>query len=135
MGDILDGGGIEPAPEQPVAVPIVASGTLTKTQAIFIIMQVVAGLGGLIAFLGLGEKTWINQVYLFLSDNKAVPVIGLMSWILIGIVGWVRNKKRAIDRAVLAYMANNRVGQLKGPVHPAVAAAIEAALQARRNDR
>jgi hypothetical protein len=119
---------LEPAP---VAVPIEAKGTITKSQLIFVFAQIIAALGGVIAFMGLGDQVWIVKLYRFLQSAPAVPILGMLAWAGAGIALWFRNKRRAIERAVMAALVSNRVGKIVGPVSPAVQAAIDQAVKAQ----
>lgn len=127
MTDYLDEG----TDEGTVSTPIEARGTLTKTQVIFAIGQIVAALGGVIAFMGLGEQEWIVRLYRFFQSAPAVPLIGMLGWAISAGWLWIRNKRRAIERAVMAALVSDRIGKLTGPISPAVQAAIDEAVKAR----
>jgi hypothetical protein len=111
-----------------IATPIEAKGTITKSQVILVIMQIIPALGAVIALMGFGEASWINHLYRFLQTEPAIPIIGAAAWLISTVAYWIRNKKRAIERAVLAAVVSNKVGKVVGPISPAVQSAIDLAV-------
>jgi hypothetical protein len=121
----------DPGADAPIATPIEAKGTITKSQVILVIMQIIPALGAVIALMGFGEADWIVKLYRFLQSQPALPIIGAVAWVISTGWYWVRNKKRAIERAVMAALVSNKVGKVVGPVSPVVQAAIDEAVKAQ----
>ena len=120
--------GVETAPPaMNAAPPVSVDGGLGKARAWFVFGQVLAAVGAVITFMGLGEQSWVVRLYSFLHSDKAIPLVGLVLWIGGGIGLWWRAKGRQKAMAFMASLLSDRWATVQGALHPAVQASVQAA--------
>lgn len=107
---------------------VTVDGGLGKARAWFIFGQVLAAAGAIIAFMGLGQQTWVVKTYNFLHSDQAIPLVGLVLW-LGGSVGlWWRAKGRQKLLSFFAAITDDRIAKVSGALHPDVQASVTAAM-------
>lgn len=118
--------------EPPVqTVPMMIDGGLLRGQVFVVIGQVIGALGVLIGFMGYAEQSWIVKLYRFTQVEAAAPVLGLLATGITTIILMIRNRRKKIQRTVLAALAPDSVAQVTGKISAPIQLAIDDAIVAQ----